>query len=104
MGEFTGKNVLVTGASSGIGWHTAQQFAAGGARVVAHYNKNREGAEKLLAEGISGVVQADLSSAAGIAPLEAAVKQQLSGRVDILVNNAGGLVERRRIAEMDEEL
>ena len=35
MAEFTGKNVLVTGASSGIGWHTARLFAKSGARVLA---------------------------------------------------------------------
>jgi NAD(P)-dependent dehydrogenase (short-subunit alcohol dehydrogenase family) len=103
MSEFAGKNVLITGASSGIGWFAAAQFAKAGARVVAHYNRNREGADKLLKEGVVAVVQSDLSTKAGIAPLEAAVKQHLSGRVDILVNNAGAIVDRVRIAEMDEE-
>src|SRR5258708_1259343 len=97
-------NVLVTGASSGIGWHTAQRFAKQGDNVVAHYNRNKAGGESLLQEGVKAVVQADLSTAAGVDPLEAAVKEHLNGRLDVLVNNAGGLVKRTRIAEMDEAL
>jgi NAD(P)-dependent dehydrogenase (short-subunit alcohol dehydrogenase family) len=104
MSEFAGKNVLVTGTSSGIGWHTAKQFAAAGAKVVGHYNHNREGAETLLGHGVVAVVQADLSAHTGIPPLEAAVARHFGGRVDVLVNNAGSLVERKRIAEMDETL
>lgn len=104
MSEFAGRNALVTGASSGIGWHTARVLAAGGAKVLAHYNQNREGAEKLLKEGVVGIVQSDLSVPGGVRSLEAAVKQHFGGRVDILVNNAGTLVERKRIAEMDEAL
>jgi 3-oxoacyl-[acyl-carrier protein] reductase len=104
MSEFTGKNVLVTGTSSGIGWHTAKQFAEAGAKVVGHYNHNRDGAETLLGHGVVAVVQADLSSHSGIPPLEAAVAEHFGGRVDVLVNNAGSLVERKRIAEMDEAL
>ncbi len=104
MSEFAGKNVLVTGASSGIGWHTARQFADAGAKVVAHYNRNRQGAETLLGHGVVAVVQADLAVKGGVAPLEAAVAKHFGGRVDVLVNNAGSLVERKRIAEMDEAL
>ena len=104
MSEFTGRNVLVTGASSGIGWHTARQFAEAGAKVVAQYNRNRDGAAKLLGRGVIDVVQADLSVSGGVAPLEAAVAKHFGGRLDVLVNNAGSLVERKRIAEMDEAL
>ncbi len=104
MSEFHGKNVLVTGASSGIGWHTAKKFAEAGANVVAHYRNNREGAETLRPFGVKGLVQCDLATSAGIPPLEKAVESHLAGRVDILVNNAGSLVKRKIIAEMDEEL
>lgn len=104
MSEFTGKTVLVTGASSGIGWHAARMFAQSGARVLAHYHRNSEGAAKLKAEGDVVTVQADLSASGGLDPVAAAVKERFAGRVDILVNNAGSLVRRVRILEMDEAL
>ena len=104
MSEFQGKTVVVTGASSGIGWHTARLFAGAGARVVAHYHRNREGAEKLLAEGDVALARSDFSISAGIKPLVAAVEKRFAGRVDVLVNNAGSLLRRARILEVDEAL
>ena len=104
MSEFERKCVVVTGASSGIGWHAARLFALAGARVLAHYNRNREGAESLAAEGNVAAVQADLPESAGIEPLRSAVASHLGGRVDVLVNNAGSLVQRRRFLELDEAL
>ena len=98
MGEFSGQNVLVTGASSGIGWHAARKFSGAGAVVLAHYNQNAAGAAKL---GVT-TVQADLGVT--VEPLKEAVKKHLGGRVDVLVNNAGSLIERRKIVEMDADL
>lgn len=98
MAEFSGKNVLVTGASSGIGWHTAKKFAEAGGSVLAHYHSNAEGAGKLSVP----TVQADLGVT--VDPLREAVTRHFKGRVDILVNNAGSLLERRKILEMDEGL
>ena len=40
--DFTGKVVLVTGASRGIGKATAKMFAQADASVIVHYNKNKE--------------------------------------------------------------
>ncbi len=42
--DFSGKQVLVTGSSSGIGAAIAQEFAAKGAGVAVHYRGNAEGA------------------------------------------------------------
>jgi 3-oxoacyl-[acyl-carrier protein] reductase len=58
----TGKRVLVTGASGGIGAACARAFAAEGARLVLHYHRGEERAEA-LAEELDGAVplQADLT-------------------------------------------
>ncbi len=104
MDDFGDQNVLVTGASSGIGWHAARMFAQAGARVLAHYNHGREGAEALSSEGRVAAVQADLSLPEGIQPLRSAVDAVFGGRVDILVNNAGSLVKRARFFDLDEGL
>lgn len=48
--DFVNKNVLVTGSSRGVGRAIAQRFAESGARVVIHYHKNRQAAERTFAD------------------------------------------------------
>ena len=48
--ELRGQNILVTGASQGIGRAMARELMAKGARVVVHYNSHRQEALDLLAE------------------------------------------------------
>jgi NAD(P)-dependent dehydrogenase (short-subunit alcohol dehydrogenase family) len=95
--DFSGKNVLVTGASRGIGRIVAQQFAASGARVAIHYNRNRAAAEETLAslEGTGHIlVSADMGSAVDVEQMVHAAVTQLE-RIHILVNNAGIFLEHR---------
>jgi NAD(P)-dependent dehydrogenase (short-subunit alcohol dehydrogenase family) len=91
-GEFEGKAVLVTGASSGIGRATAEAFAREGARVVVADvldDAGRETVERIeAAGGTATFVSADVSNAADV---ENMVRHARSayGRLDCAFNNAG---------------
>lgn len=125
--DFTGKVVLVTGASSGIGRATAELFGEYGAKVAVSYLKNQAGADAAVAaisanyalaaasggessqsvsETVGGsralAVQADVTKNSEIERMIAEVEESL-GAIDILVNNAGSLVERLKTAELTEE-
>src|SRR2546423_2928990 len=62
----SGKRVLVTGASGGIGSACARAFMTEGCEVVAHYHRGCERAEAL---GAASVVGADLTDEAPDEPL-----------------------------------
>jgi 3-oxoacyl-[acyl-carrier protein] reductase len=85
----SGKRVVVTGASGGIGSACARAFAAEGARVVVHYNRGRERAESIAAE-LDGAVAigADLTFETEVDALFEQAREQL-GAVDVCVANAG---------------
>ena len=58
MGSLTGKTVVATGTSKGIGAAIASALVAAGARVIAHYRADRAGAEAAVAGGGSGTGRA----------------------------------------------
>jgi len=89
--DFSNKNVLVTGSSRGIGRAIAGQFAESGARVVIHYHKNRQAAERTVADLPGGphlLVQADVSDPASVRGMVDTTLNAM-GRIHVLVNNAG---------------
>ncbi len=90
MLELTGKTVLLTGASKGIGAATAQILGEAGAHLVAHYGSDRVGAESATAAIPADrklLVQADLGKPADMDRLwREAVTWR--GSVDVLINNA----------------
>ena len=92
--DLSGKVVLVTGASRGIGAAIVRSVAEAGADVVIHYNRNRERAEAIV-ESVGPerchLVQADFMSLDSVADLW---RQAASwkGRIDVLVNNAAVLL------------
>ncbi|MFX0101136.1 MAG: glucose 1-dehydrogenase [Candidatus Hodarchaeota archaeon] len=97
MKGLEGKNVLVTGASSGIGKAIAIRFAEEGANVVINYVRDENGANdtrsKVEKHGVKGVViQADVSSEEEIVSMFARALDELGG-LDVLINNAAILIE-----------
>src|SRR6478672_10431804 len=105
--DFTGKVVLVTGASSGIGRATAELFGRCGASVAITYLNNKSGADEAVAAISNGArsavaMKADVTKNSEIEQMIQEVESSL-GPVDILINNAGSLVERLKTLEMTEE-
>ncbi len=91
MLDYTGRTVLVTGSSRGIGAAVARRLASLGATVVVHYVRDDDGAARTLAALAGGghrVVQADLADPAAVAGMVDGIVGLLGG-IDVLVNNAG---------------
>ena len=80
----SGKTVLLTGGSAGIGREMARQLKAKGAQVTLT-GRSEERLEAMRAEGFE-CIAADLSSAAGVDALLAAWGER---ELDVLINNAG---------------
>lgn len=90
MTDLTGKTVLLTGASRGIGFETARALAGCGAHVIAHYAGNESGAIEAMRElppDRKLLVRADFSEPGAADELwNEAVAWR--GRVDVVISNA----------------
>ena len=86
--RFEGRNVMVTGASSGIGRATALAFVAEGARVYAVARRS-DRLQELVAQAGEAVepYSVDVRDRAALRAVVADVAGR--GRLDVLVNNAG---------------
>ncbi|MFK4790462.1 SDR family NAD(P)-dependent oxidoreductase [Microbacterium sp. ZW T5_56] len=89
MGKLTGKTVVITGGSTGIGLATAKRFVAEGASVYITGRREEELAKaKKDIGGDVTTVRGDIADLADLDRLWAQVKQE-RGSVDIIVANAG---------------
>jgi len=107
--RFDDKNVIATGASTGIGRATAIEFARCGAKVVVNFFRSPEAAkevvETITSEGGEAIaIQADVSKKSDVDKLVKESMAFFGNRIDVLVNNAGGLLERKPIMDVGEEL
>lgn len=101
--DMEGKTILVTGATSGIGFYTARDLATKGARVIVTGRDEQRGREAVQslrhhADSVGGdrieFLSADHSTVGG----NRSLAEQISGRVDRLdglVNNVGGFYNDR---------
>lgn len=91
--ELTGRTVLITGASGGLGRSAAVEFAKMGDRVAIHYNQQSVvamalEAELLLTGHCVKAFQADLTDSLQVNRLYDEV-EALFGAVEVLINCAG---------------
>jgi len=97
--DFSGKVVLVTGGSRGIGAGIITAFGRLGARCVINYVADVEGRNKTDAERVAAalpearVLQGNVGNPEHVGAMMERVRRELGG-LDILVNNAGVLQDR----------
>ena len=84
-------NILLTGASRGIGAATLEALTSSGHRVVGHCTK-----------GGDGLIAGDLAESDSPRKIWNGALDRLGGRIDVLVNNAG-IYEAARIDAADDE-
>lgn len=94
--QLKGKNVVITGASRGIGWSIAECFADEGANVAICARNPAQVADavrQLEAKGVKAFGQAvDIADGPAIKAFVTAAGAALGG-IDILVSNASALVQ-----------
>jgi retinol dehydrogenase 14 len=98
--QLTGRMIMVTGATGGIGYQTARMLAGGGARVIIT-GREADTGEKAAAtirqeSGAESVtfIHADHATVGGNQDSAEQVRAAVP-RLDVLVNNVGGLYPTR---------
>ncbi|KAK4234849.1 hypothetical protein C8A03DRAFT_18320 [Achaetomium macrosporum] len=101
--SLSGKVILITGASRGIGRATAERVAAEGASVVVNYNSDSKAAEEIVSKigaDRALAVQADVSQISDIEKLVSATVEKF-GKIDVVIPNAA-VMDMRDLAHVTE--
>ena len=103
-------NIIVTGASRGIGYELVKQFSADPANKIVAIARNKKALTKLKEEckkvnrsSSIFIVEADLSDLDSIGSLAKDIIKEIK-HVDVLINNAGALVNKPFAATTITEL
>ncbi|WP_406816440.1 SDR family NAD(P)-dependent oxidoreductase [Mycobacterium sp. M23085] len=96
LGNLTGKRVIVTGATNGVGLGTARALAKAGAHVILAVRNTELGEQRAAEIAAMGgrrtsVIKLDLADLSSVRTFAGLIDEP----VDILVNNAGALTDRR---------
>jgi 3-oxoacyl-[acyl-carrier protein] reductase len=97
--DFTGKIVLVTGSSRGIGAEIVKAFGKRGARCVVNYVMDAQGQNKAEAIKVAGelqqplVIEGDVTQPMKVEAMMHQIQDERGG-LDILVNNSGIIGDR----------
>jgi NAD(P)-dependent dehydrogenase (short-subunit alcohol dehydrogenase family) len=103
--DFTGKRVLITGASRGIGFATAKEFLALGASVAINGRSEQSVATAIVELGSDDRLVSAPGSVDTAAGCEVVVNTGIDGLggLDVLVNNAGVCIDST-IEKTDEAI
>ena len=105
--DFTGKIVLVTGSSRGIGADTIKAFEQRSAKCILNYVADPEGKNKADAENVAQalsdplIIECDVSNPTQVESMMMEIGDKRGG-LDILVNNSG-IIRDRTIKKMTLE-
>ena len=104
-----GRLALVTGANSGIGWHTAFELARAGSEVIVASRteaKGRDAVDRIRQQLPRARVRAEVLDLASLRSVEAfAARIDREAKLDLLINNAGVMsVPKRQVTEDGFEL
>src|ERR1700722_13538876 len=99
-----GRLAVVTGANSGIGWHTALELARAGSEVILASrteSKGRDAVDRIRQQLPQARVRAEILDLASLQSVQSfAARIGREAKLDLLVNNAGVMaVPKRQVTE-----
>lgn len=105
----SGRTVLITGANSGLGLHSAQALAARGARILLACRNAQRGEaarEQVAATAMvePEVVELDLTDLSGVRTAAGEIRNRCADTLDVLLNNAGVMATPKRQTQDGFEL